>query len=441
MFITGDYAPDSTGENDVIRNTKVNDKVTALVLGVMLVVLLSACSQILSPDQTAAVNSDEIVATVVAQLGETPAATTQEASKPAEVDTQAIVNTVLAQVDAHLAETQRPQVVNNTQLPDASSGDQLQQGLVNLYNRANPAVVYIIVPPIGSGSGFVYSQDGYIVTNNHVVENGRSYEVVFSNGERRAGELVGRDVDSDLAVIKVEDLPDGVQPLPLGSSDALAVGQFVVAIGNPFGEQGSMSLGIVSGLGRSLQSQRTLQSGNGSSYSLPQVVQTDAPINPGNSGGPLLNLDGQVVGVNSAIASTSGTNSGVGFSIPVDAVKRVIPKLIEGGAYEYPYMGAAFEESISLDEQNTYGLTQTAGAYLVSVTPGGPADKAGLIAADSTTGQGGDLIISIDGRPIKDFSDLNAYLVFHTEVGQTISIEALRDGKTVQLSLTLGRRP
>jgi 2-alkenal reductase len=295
------------------------------------------------------------------------------------------------------------------------------------------------VPPIGSGSGFVYSQDGYIVTNNHVVDGGQEYEVVFADGERRAAELVGTDVDSDLAVIKVDELPEGVQSLPLGSSNDLSVGQFVVAIGNPFGEQGSMSLGIVSGLGRSLQSQRELSSG--SSYSLPEVVQTDAPINPGNSGGPLLNLDGEVVGINSAIATTSGTNSGVGFSVPVNAVKRVVPSLIESGDYQYPYMGAAFEDEISLEEQSVFGLSQTAGAYVVSVTQDSPADAAGLVAANNTTGRGGDLIISIDGRPINDFGDLNAYLALETEVGQTISIRVLRGGEIVELPLVLGARP
>jgi 2-alkenal reductase len=246
-------------------------------------------------------------------------------------------------------------------------------------------------------------------------------------------------VDSDLAVIKVDELPDGVQPLPMGSSDDLAVGQFVVAIGNPFGEQGSMSLGIVSGLGRSLRSQRELETG--SSYSLPQVVQTDAPINPGNSGGPLLNLDGEVVGVNSAIATTSGSNSGVGFSIPVKAVRRIVPSLIEDGSFEYPYMGAAFEDEISLDDQSTFDLPQTSGAYLVSITEGSPADEAGLKAASGTTGRGGDLIIAIDERPIADFDDLNSYLALETSVGQTITIRVLRDGETLDVPLTLGERP
>jgi 2-alkenal reductase len=317
--------------------------------------------------------------------------------------------------------------------------DTLQESLTHVYEQANPSVVYIIVPSLGSGSGFVYSEDGYIVTNNHVVAGGSDFEMVFSSGQRKTAELVGADIDSDLAVLKVDELPDGVEPLQLADSETLKVGEFVVAIGNPFGEQGSMSLGIISALGRSLPSQRDL--GTGSSYSLPQVIQTDAPINPGNSGGPLLNLAGEVIGVNSAIASTTGTNSGVGFSIPVQAVRQIIPSLIADGGYVYPYMGAGFDDEVSLSEQTAYGLSQTLGAYIVSVTPGSPADRAGLIAASNTTGRGGDLIVAIDGQAINNFSDLNSYLVFHTTAGQTIELTVLRNGAEIVLSLTLGNRP
>jgi S1-C subfamily serine protease len=319
----------------------------------------------------------------------------------------------------------------------APSND-LEASLIQVYQNTNPSVVYIITPS-GSGSGFVYSQDGMIVTNNHVVAGTRSFEVVFANGDRQRASLVGAEADGDLAVIQVEQLPDGVSPLSLAEADSLQVGQFVVAIGNPFGEQGSMTLGIVSALGRSLPSQRGLSTG--STYSLPEVIQTDAPINPGNSGGPLLNLDGQVVGVNAAIASQTGTNSGVGFSIPVSAVRLIVPSLIQDGEYEYPYMGAGFDPEISLEEEAQFGLQQTQGAYVLNVTPGSPADQAGLVAADPNTGRGGDLIIAIDGQPVQNFSDLNSYLVFVSSVGQTIEIAALRDGKQVTLQLTLGSRP
>jgi 2-alkenal reductase len=320
-----------------------------------------------------------------------------------------------------------------------SAEEALQQSLIDVYEHVNPSVVYIIVPPLGSGSGFVYSEDGYIVTNNHVVSGGENFEIVFSNGDRMAAELVGADVDSDLAVLKVDSLPDGVEPLQLGDSESIRVGEFVVAIGNPFGEQGSMSLGIISALGRSLTSQRDI--GTGSSYSLPQVIQTDAPINPGNSGGPLLNLDGDVIGVNSAIASFSGTNSGVGFSIPVQAVRQIIPSLIENGEYVYPYMGVGFDDEISLSDQSLYGVSQTQGAYILNVTAGSPADGAGLRGASAENGRGGDLVTEIDGQQINNFSDLNSYLVFHTTAGQTIEMIVLRNGESVNLSLTLGARP
>jgi 2-alkenal reductase len=365
-----------------------------------------------------------------------PAAATNSVPVAATADASAISTTAFAEVESPTAQ---PDITQPARAPAAVSTSDLEAAIVNVYRQANPSVVYIIVPSVGSGSGFVYDADGYLVTNNHVVEDGQSFEVAFANGERQRAELVGSDVDSDLAVLKVDRLPDGVEPLPLGDSGDVQVGQFVVAIGNPFGEQGSISLGIVSGIGRSLPSQRTTTAG--STYSLPEVIQTDAPINPGNSGGPLLNLSGEVLGVNAAIATTSGTNSGVGFSIPVSAVKLVVPSLIENGKYVYPYLGAGFDGEISLSEQSAYGLSQTQGAYVISVTAGSPADRAGLVPAQSNSGRGGDLVVAIDNQTIVDFSDLNSYLVFHTRVGQTIELTVLRNGEPVVLPLTLGARP
>ena len=367
-----------------------------------------------------------------------PAAATQSTN----VDTQQIVDTVVSQVESRLKGQGEIVSVAQVATPASALSSEvagLQDALIHLYQQVNPSVVYIVVSSNASGSGFVYSKDGYIVTNNHVVAAGNSYEIVFASGDRMQAKLIGADPDSDLAVLKVDKLPAGVTPLALANEEDTQVGELAVAIGNPFGEQGSMSLGIVSGLGRSLPSQRATNAG--STYSLPQVIQTDAPINPGNSGGPLLNLDGQVIGVNAAIASSTGTNSGVGFSIPVAAVKLVVPSLIQDGKYVYPYMGASFDSEVSLDEQSTYGLPQTQGAYVVSVTPGSPAAQAGLVGANQQTGQGGDLVVDIDGQTIQNFADLNSYLVFHTHVGQTIQINVLRGGDRVTLSLTLGARP
>lgn len=323
---------------------------------------------------------------------------------------------------------------------------EIEDLLVGLYQEVNPSVVHILVYisrddalPLGSGSGFVFDSEGRVVTNNHVVEGGNDFEVVFADSSRRWAEVIGTDVDSDLAVIQVDSLPNNVFPVSLGDSDQLRVGQFVIAIGNPFGEQGSMSLGIVSGLGRSLESQRQIDN-QGGRYSLPQVIQTDAPINPGNSGGPLLNLAGEVVGVNSAIRTTTGVNSGVGFSIPVNAVRRVIPKLIEEGQYIYAYMGVQIQ-SLNLNLQDRLGLPRPSGAYVTGITPDGPAEDAGLIPAQGDDGRGGDLIVAIDGQPVQDTEQLISYLVFKADVGQTIELTVLRGGETITLPLTLGARP
>ncbi|MFZ0548335.1 MAG: trypsin-like peptidase domain-containing protein [Candidatus Promineifilaceae bacterium] len=323
---------------------------------------------------------------------------------------------------------------------------ELEGILIDLYQRTNLSVVDILnysnasdPYPTSSGSGFVYDAEGHIVTNNHVVEDGAAFEVIFADGNRRRAEVIGKDVDSDLAVIQVESLPEGALPLALGNSEQIQVGQLVVTIGNPFGEQSSMAMGIISGLSRSLDSQRALEDPT-LRYSLPEIIQTDSPINPGNSGGPLLNLQGEVLGVNSAILSTTGFNSGVGFSIPVNAVRRIVPSLITNGVYVYSYMGVQIS-SLNLNLQERYDVPQVNGAYVVGVTPGGPADEAGLVAADETNRLGGDLITEIDGQPIMDTEQLIAFLVFNTEVGQTVNLTVIRGNDTITVPLTLAARP
>jgi 2-alkenal reductase len=405
----------------------------------VLTLSLGACGAArpdVEPAAAPTLDANTLVEQVVRRLA------TAESSDDGQIET--IVQQVMQRLQAEAAtQTDAQTVAVEVSLPEVSApafSSDLQQTLIDLYRRTNPAVVYIIVPNLGSGSGFVYDDEGHIVTNNHVVAGGRSFEIVFADGERQRATLIGRDVDSDLAVLKVDGLPVGVAPLPLAQPDAVQVGQFVVAIGNPFGEQGSMSLGIVSGLDRSLRSQRGATTA-ANAYSLPEVIQTDAPINPGNSGGPLLDLAGQVVGINSAIATDTGVNSGVGFSIPVAAVRRIVPSLIETGSYSYPYLGVSFADSLSLSEQAAYGLSQGEGAYVLGVQTGGPAERAGLRAAEASSGRGGDLIVRIDGQPIKDFSDLNSYLAFHTAVGQKITVTVLRNGRALDLSLTLGARP
>lgn len=358
-----------------------------------------------------------------------------------EVSRQEIVDGVVATVEARLPAS-GPQTTGATTTTAITSS--LESALMELYERANPAVVFIITQQesisLGSGSGFVYDDQGHIVTNNHVVTEGDTFEVQFPSGQYRDAQVVGTDVDSDLAVLKVDDLPEGVSPLPLADFNSLRVGQFVAAIGNPFENQGSLSFGIISGLGRSIVSQRLADGGG--FYSLPEVIQTDAPINPGNSGGPLLDLDGRVVGVNSAIRSETGFNSGVGFAIPVAAVRRIVPKLIENGSYAYPYIGIGSSGGqIDLDRQQQLDLPRAGGVYVTSVTPGSPAEEAGIVPAQSAETPGGDLIIGIGDREVQDFTDLNSYLIFETEVGQTIDLTIIRDGETITVPVTLGERP
>ncbi|MAT97256.1 MAG: hypothetical protein CL608_08950 [Anaerolineaceae bacterium] len=322
----------------------------------------------------------------------------------------------------------------------------LENKFIDIYNRVNPAVVHIFVFDdngifLGTGSGFIVDQNGNIVTNNHVVADGDEFEVVFASGDRSRASLQGTDVDSDLAVIQADSVPSAVNPVPLGDSGNLQVGQFVVAIGNPFGEAGSMSIGVISGLGRTLESQRILAGGG--SFSIPQVIQTDAAINPGNSGGPLLNLSGEVIGVNSAILSTTGANTGVGFSIPVNAVRNIAPALIADGEYEYPYIGISmWPQAFTLRQLERLDLPPN-GVFVTGVTEGTPAAEAGLVGHNLSLSfsPDGDYITAINDQPVRNSDDLLSYLVFETTVGETVELTVIRDGEEIKLPLTLGERP
>ena len=330
---------------------------------------------------------------------------------------------------------------------------QSQNILVNLFKQVNPGIVAVRVETAqgsGEGSGFVFDTEGNIVTNYHVVQDNTSIEVDFPSGTKVHGKVVGTDLDSDLAVIKV-DVPAGVlKPLSLGDSDQLQVGDTVVAIGNPFGFSSTMTTGIVSAKGRNLESIR--QTADGRSFSAGDLIQTDAAINPGNSGGPLLNLQGEVVGVNRAIqtvasaASGEPVNSGIGFAVSVNIIKRVVPVLISKGSYDYPYLGISALDEVTLDLSEELGLPQSRGAYLVEVVSGGPADQAGLKAGTrdtSITGlkAGGDLITAIDGEQINVYADLIGYLMTKKSPGDKVVLSVLRDGKEMQVTVTLGKRP
>lgn len=328
-----------------------------------------------------------------------------------------------------------------------------QELLVSLYERVYPGVVSLqVFTPNGGGqgSGFVYDKQGHIVTNYHVVENASKIEVIFSSGLRTYGEVRGVDRDSDLAVVKVNVSPDELVPLALGDSDRLKVGQTVIAIGNPFGLNGTMTTGIVSALGRTLPSER--QAPSGGVFNAADLIQTDAAINPGNSGGPLFNLQGEVIGVNRAIRTVSSNiqgepvNSGIGFAISVNIVKRVTPEIIKNGKYDYPYMGIASISDFSLEMIEALKLPRFTGVYITGVQPNTPAARAGLRAGDKETGiagllAGGDLIIGIDGRPVKTYDDFMRYLIANKSPGDTVVLTILRGDQEMEVSLVLDKRP
>ncbi len=335
---------------------------------------------------------------------------------------------------------------------DADAEERL---IAQVYRQVSPSVVYIQVikqvgieipgmPGIeaGVGSGFVWDREGHIVTNYHVVQEADVVEVTFLDGTQALADVVGTDPHSDLAVVQVRDVPQEVlKPVTPGDSDQLFVGQRALAIGSPFAQQWTLTVGVISALGR------TIRSGT-SRFSIPEVIQTDAAINPGNSGGPLLDDSGRVIGVNTMILSGARSSSGVGFAVPINIVKRVVPALIEKGEYVYPWLGIAgvtlnrdLAEAMDLDPNQR-------GAMVTQVERGGPADKAGLRGADRTVeifGQevevGGDVIIAIDDRPVKGMDDLIVYLVKETEPGQKVVLTVLRDGKEMEIPVTLGERP
>jgi S1-C subfamily serine protease len=323
-----------------------------------------------------------------------------------------------------------------------------EEQLIALYEQVSGSVVSILVDLGGfdasQGSGFVFDTEGHIVTNQHVVEGAVAIEVDFASGLKLRGEVVGADPDSDLAVIRVRAPEGALRPLPLGDSDLLRVGQRVAAIGNPFGYEGTMTVGIISSLGRALSSNRVTE--EGSTFSAPDTIQTDAAINPGNSGGPLLNLAGEVVGVNRAIQTETGVSSGVGFSIASNTVRQIVPYLIRDGRFVYPYLGLRYSsQEMTLAQQEALRLPQTDGTYVLFVEPGGPAARGGLRGDSGVNSQtlagDGDLIVGVDGLEVRVFTDLMSYLINHTRPGDTVTVTVLRRDERVELSVTLGERP
>jgi S1-C subfamily serine protease len=316
-----------------------------------------------------------------------------------------------------------------------------EQALVRLYEQVSPSVVNIGVYTVrgsGGGSGFVIDSDGHIVTNNHVVENAEMILVQFADETVAEAELVGADADSDLAVIRVDVPDDLLKAVPLADSSALRVGQLAIAVGSPFGFEQTMTTGIISALGRIVRQE------NG--YSLLQLIQTDAAINPGNSGGPLLNAEGEVIGVNTLIFSSSGSSAGIGFAVPVDTVKRVVPSLIATGGYADPWLGI---RGLSLNPMiaEVLDLPVDQGVLLQRVAPQGPADRADLRGNDRrvefegmSLPTGGDIVVAINGAETRDMDDLDVLLAEYA-VGQIVTLDIFRGEEMLRVDVLLEERP
>ena len=345
------------------------------------------------------------------------------------------------------APTQTPVVVvlTPTPLPAglAQAADVEEQLVINVYAQASPGVVCITAPEqFGSciGSGFVVDREGHIVTNNHVAEADVSLLVTLADEHTVPAVVVGADAGSDLAVLQIDVPAEALTVVPLGQSSNLKVGQRAIAIGNPFGLERTVTTGVISSLGRTLPR-------DDSDFQIAQLIQTDAAINPGNSGGPLLNSQGEVIGVNTAIRSLTGVNSGVGFAIPVDIVRRVVPELIELGRYRHPWVGVT-GSSISPEMVEVLDLPVENGILVFSVEPDSPASKADLrgggtqvVISGRPVREGGDILIAIGDTEVKNFDDLVNYLASYTSVGDTISLTIVRDGQERQVELVLEERP
>ena len=315
--------------------------------------------------------------------------------------------------------------------------------LAEIFGMAEESVVQVNVlrgNDGGIGSGFVYSNEGYIITNQHVVQDSTKVTVTFLDGESYIGDVIGKDRDLDIAVVKVNASNSTyLQPLIIGDSSKLTVGEKIVAIGNPFGLSGSMTSGIVSQMGRLLPQD--------TGYSIPNVIQTDAAINPGNSGGPLFNMKGEVVGINTAIQSTTGEFTGVGFAVPSNTVKKVVPVLIKDGEFKHPWMGISGTD-VDPELAEMRDLKSSKGFVVISVIEGSPAEKAGMKGVTQTREKDGrefpvdgDIIVAIDGKTVRKISDILIHLQREKTIGDEMILTVLRTGVSFDLTMILEERP
>ena len=423
----------------------MKQKTTLLSLSILVILMLTACSGTTSlavKQSTDLTGQAAQVQSVAAAVPAQSAAATATLAAPVTLSSD-----VLSSYESALEEIYtrvNPSVVNIRVVEQQSglSGSQSSPSFGLPGNPGNSGQQY----SQGLGSGFVWDTQGHIVTNNHVVDGASKIEVMFADGTIVPATLVGADPDSDLAVIKVDVAAELLTPVQVADSTQVKVGQIAIAIGNPFGLENTMTVGIVSALGRSLPAGTT--SSSGSSYSIPDIIQTDAPINPGNSGGVLVNGQGQLIGVTAAIESPVQASVGIGLVIPSSLVQRVVPELIKAGKYEHSYLGVTIA-TLTPDMATAMKLDAAQrGILIVDLAPGGPAEKAGLQgSSDQITvdGQqvpvGGDIITAINGQPVKNQEDLIAYLAEQTAVGQKVTLTILRGGSEQSIDATLAARP
>ena len=318
--------------------------------------------------------------------------------------------------------------------------------LIEIFEKSEPGVVKVTVNRTdqvngtnGVGSGFVFDKKGHIITNSHVVKDAKKVVVTFLDGRSYNAEVIGFDKFTDIGVIKVNADLSLLKPLAIGDSSNLKVGEPIAAIGNPFGLSGSMTSGIVSQLGRLLPL--------GAGYSIPDVIQTDAAINPGNSGGPLLNMRGEIVGINTAIQSATGEFTGVGFAVPSQTIAKIVPTLIENGEYHHPWIGISGRD-IDPDLAKVLDLNDAVGFLVITVVENSPASKAGMHGSNETVEidgvkypLGGDIILSVDGKQVRKIDDILVHLQRAKSIGDEMNLEILRDGRTTNITITLEERP
>jgi S1-C subfamily serine protease len=356
-----------------------------------------------------------------------------------------------------VATAQAPAIAPTAVFDEQQAANQLEAQVIGVYDAASPAVVNITnrsyvyygfmgsVPEEGTGSGFVYDNEGHIVTNYHVIENADELLVTLADGQVYKAEVVGSDPTNDLAVLRIDGGTDLPQPLVLGDSDFLRVGQFVLAIGNPYGLQRTLTTGVVSALGRVIESPQD-------NRFIGEAIQTDAAINPGNSGGPLLDLQGRVIGVNSQIISPSGASSGIGFAVSAKTVQRVVPELVARGYYAHPWLGvdmlALTPSVVQVLREAGVEVPVDSGLLVLDSTAEGPADRAGIQGGSQWVriGRyqlqvGGDIITAVDGQTTPDLQTLTVYLEMKKTVGDTVELTILREGHELKIPVTLGEQP